>query len=119
MLGYVATLMSKHLSESHFSKNLAGIAFFQRVNNIIPLNNFLIKQALKGYRKHFPKQENRRPITIKILEGLSNVLPNIFSSVYKISLFRAAFILAFFAALRISEFVAQSKTVLLTLKHLT
>lgn len=116
-LGYVAVLMSKNLSHSHISKTLAGIAFFLKANNIVPVHNcFLIKQALKGYRKQFPKKDSRRPITLNILEDLMIILPDVCSSSYEVALFRCAFSLAFFAALRINEFVSSSRKVPSNLK---
>lgn len=51
-LGFIAVLMSD-FSASHISKTLAGISFFLKSNNIVPVHdNFLVKQALKGYRKN-------------------------------------------------------------------
>lgn len=70
---------------------------------------YFIKQTLKGYRKNFPSKDNCRLITLEILESLCHALPNICTSEYESTLFMAAFTLAFFAALRISEMVAPNK----------
>lgn len=117
LLLYVSFLMSNNSSASHISKQLAGIGFFHKFHNVTPItNHFLIRQAIKGYRKNFPILDRRRPISFDILERLVAILPSICSSPFETKLFSAAFVLAFFAALRISEFVAPSKSTVSTLK---
>lgn len=109
-LGFMATLMSSNLSASYISKTLAGVAFFLKIHNFTPFNyHFLVRQALKGYKKKFSNRDNRCPITFEILVLLVKALPNICSSYFESILFKASFILAFFGALRLSEFVAKSK----------
>lgn len=86
-----------------------GLAFLQKMYGNRPdtnNNHILIIQALKGYRKNFPNKDNCRPITVEILEALFNILPNIWLSTFKLALFRAAFVLAYFTAFRIREIVA-------------
>lgn len=118
MLCFITSLMSRNLSATHISKILAGISFCQKIQGITPVNNnFLVRQALKGYRKNFPRVDNRRPITFDILSKLIEILPAVCSSSFESTLFRAAFTLAFFAALRISEFTAASKNVNSNLKR--
>lgn len=102
--------MSDNLSASHISRNLAAIAFFQKMHGLSPVtNHFLVRQTLKGYKRKFPSVDTRRPITINILDLFFNSLPHICSSSYETSLFRTAFVLTFFAALRISEVVSSNK----------
>lgn len=110
-LCYLASCMSRGLSASYISKIFAGISFFLKLNGFPSiLDNFIIKQALKGYKKSFPRQDSRRPITPEILEKIVNIIPIICNSPYESSLFRAVFVIAFFGALRISEFVAPNKS---------
>lgn len=109
-LCYLSSLLSQNLSASYIFKKFAGISFFQKLLGLSPVNSiFLIKQTLKGYKKLFPKFDSRRPITLDILSSLFSILPRVCSSFYEATLFRAAFVIAFFAALRISEFVAPNK----------
>lgn len=99
MLCYLATLFSKNISHSGICKNLAGIAFFQKMYGITPFNkHFLVLQSLKGYRRRRPTVDGRRPLTFDILIALFNILPIICTSIFETSLFRSAFNLAFFGA---------------------
>lgn len=51
--------------------------------------------------------DDRRPITFDLLAFLFRVLPSVCFSDFESVLFQAAFSLAFFAALCLSELVAQ------------
>lgn len=111
ILAYVAISMSKCFSFSRISKSLAGISFFLKLHGSAPLNqDFMVKQSLKGYKKSTFRPDSRRPITLDILGKLFFAIPHICISDFESSLFRAAFLLAFFAALRIGEIVAPNKS---------
>lgn len=117
LLRFVSSLMANKYSFSHICKTLAGISFFFKFNNIPPLtNHFLIRQALKGYKKGSFQKDSRSPVSFNLLAKLVGILPSVCSSPFETSLFSAAFVLAFFAALRISEFVAPSKQSVANLK---
>lgn len=110
ILGFISSLMARNLSASSITRILSGISFFQKINGFPSLNHhFIVKQSLKGYRRLFPSRDCRRPITISILEKLFFAIPHVCFSSYEVLLFQAAFILAFFGALRISEFAARNK----------
>lgn len=63
-------------------------------------------EALIGYKKMNGSTDSRRPITVEILTCLYKTLPLISISEFECQLFCTAFIVAFFAALRIGELVA-------------
>lgn len=110
ILSFISSLMSRNLSATSISKTLAGISFFQKLNGFPAINShFLVTQSLKGYRKLFPDRDSRRPITLNILEKLFYAVPLVCSSPFESLLFQASFVLAFFGALRISEFTAPNK----------
>ena len=54
-------------------------------------------------RSKSKSKDSRLPITYNILKEITSVLPTICSSDYEICLFTAAFVLAFFAFLRVDE----------------
>jgi len=54
-------------------------------------------------RSNSKSKDSRLPITYNILKEITSVLPAICSSDYEIRLFTAAFVLAFFAFLRVGE----------------
>ncbi|OCT76959.1 hypothetical protein XELAEV_18032163mg [Xenopus laevis] len=61
---------------------------------------YIVKQILKGLTRKNKSVDTRKPITIELLNELINVLPEVAVNAYECILFRALFILAFFAALR-------------------
>ncbi|XP_075682273.1 uncharacterized protein LOC142651444 isoform X1 [Rhinoderma darwinii] len=110
VLKFVCSLISRRLSFASISKSLAGISFFLKLNSCPAISSlFPVKQLLKGYHRSAPVVERRRPISLDLLLKLFNVLHLVCFSNFEVCLFRTAFVLMFFAALRISELVAESK----------
>ncbi|XP_075692255.1 uncharacterized protein LOC142659722 isoform X1 [Rhinoderma darwinii] len=110
VLKFVCSLISRRLSFASISKSLAGISFFLKLNSCPAISSlFPVKQLLKGYHRSAPVVERRRPISLDLLLKLFNVLHLVCFSKFEVCLFRTAFVLMFFAALRISELVAESK----------
>ncbi|XP_041483452.1 uncharacterized protein LOC121430241 [Lytechinus variegatus] len=64
---------------------------------------------LDGCRRRHTRQDARCPITLPILTSLLEFLPHVCNHTYDVVLFRAAFLVAFFGFLRISEFTTSSK----------
>lgn len=100
--------MSKNFYFSAIRKNVAGIFQISQ--------HFLVSQSLKGYKKNFVEADSPRPMTLDMLKELCRILLEVCKDSYEVLLFRSAFILAFFAALRISEFVAANKKAVSNLK---
>lgn len=79
-------------------------SFFFKLNNLPPcLNFFLVRQSLKGYKRHNFTKDRRLPITPALLEKLCSITGQVCFSSFEAVLFRAVFSLMFFAALRVSE----------------
>lgn len=71
--------------------------------------DFLVAQALKGWRRHQVVEKNwRRPVSFAILHDLGNVLGKICRSLFEERLFRLEFSFEFFGALRVGELVSPS-----------
>lgn len=105
-MSFLCILMHNHLSHSHITKILAGISFFFKLHSLPPLNVFFsVKQALKGYRKSTFVPEKRKPISIEMLKQLCLSTGQVCHDQFEAFIFQAAFCLAFFAALRVSELV--------------
>lgn len=63
---------------------------------------------LEGFRRLNPAKDVRSPISLSCLNKLVSILPTVCTSLYEAVMFSAAFHLAFFALLRISEFTFTS-----------
>lgn len=63
---------------------------------------------LEGFRRLNPAKDVRSPISLSCFNKLVSILPTVCTSLYEAVMFSAAFHLAFFALLRISEFTFTS-----------
>lgn len=64
---------------------------------------------LEGGRKAGARPDTRQPITLNLLHKLTAALPIVLTDQYLITLFRAMFLTAFHAFLRVGEFTIRSK----------
>ncbi|XP_073476856.1 uncharacterized protein [Aquarana catesbeiana] len=112
LLYYLARKFNEGASVSVISIQLAGLAFLFKLQGQPDFTkDFWVRQALKGYRRAAVQRDSRRPVTFEILGGIVEQLRGVCSSDYEVSLFKVAFVLAFFGAFRIGELVSPSKTV--------
>lgn len=110
VLAFVCSLMQQNASFNHINKTLAGISFFLKLQNKPAINVFFsVRQALKGYRKLTFTPDDRRPISLSTLKRICLSTRVICNSEYEALLFHVAFVVMFFAALRISELVPNNK----------
>ncbi|XP_077145939.1 uncharacterized protein LOC143807851 [Ranitomeya variabilis] len=99
-------------SAAKMSQLIAGLAFGFKLRNRTDLTkSFLVRQALKGYRKGKVNKDNRRPVSFGMLEVLGEQLEGVCRTQFEVGLFRLAFSLAFFGAMRIGELVAPGKAI--------
>ncbi|XP_075128011.1 uncharacterized protein LOC142201079 [Leptodactylus fuscus] len=97
-------------SVSRMNRFMAGMAFGFRSRGVRDITkSFLVRQAIKGWRRSGGVADTRRPVSFQLLCQLGVSLDGVCSSGLEITLFRAAFSLAFFGALRIGELVSSSK----------
>ncbi|XP_069625174.1 uncharacterized protein [Ranitomeya imitator] len=67
--------------------------------------HFLVSQLLKGWRRTDKHGDNRRPISFELLVSLVKAAESVCDSKYEAALTSAAFGIAFFGAMRVSEIV--------------
>ncbi|XP_075129430.1 uncharacterized protein LOC142202939 [Leptodactylus fuscus] len=95
---------------SRMNRLMAGLAFgFKRRGMGDLTKGFLVRQALTGWRRGGSSLDTRRPVSFQLLCDIGGVLQGICTTEAEVSLFKAAFSLAFFGALRIGELVSSSK----------
>lgn len=109
-LSFVSCLIQAKLSSALVSKVLAGVSFFLKFASLPPLTSFFqVSQVLKVFRKSCPALDSRCPISDSLLVKLLAVLEVVCFSQFELLLYRAAFTVAFFGALRIGEFTAPNR----------
>ncbi|XP_044151282.1 uncharacterized protein LOC122939275 [Bufo gargarizans] len=102
-------LRSLRVSAAVAQRRLSGIAFHFKLRGWSDVTkHFVIRQALKGWRKEYVSRESRRPVSFGLLGKLISLLPQVCSSPFEVSLFSGSFSLAFFAALRVVEIGVQA-----------
>ncbi|CAN2389455.1 hypothetical protein PRIEUP_LOCUS5868, partial [Pristimantis euphronides] len=110
LLGYIGSLAAAGASVAKVDRALAGIAFgYKWRGGEDVTKHFLVRQALRGFRKGKVRKDTRRPVSFQLLGDIGGVLGNVCSSEYEVRLFRLAFSWAFFGALRVGELVSPSK----------
>lgn len=70
---------------------------------------FLVKQALKGYRRSTFVPDDRRPIGLSLLRRLCDATLGVCFSGYEALLFKVTFVLFYFGAFRVSDLLPGSK----------
>ncbi|XP_073507068.1 uncharacterized protein [Phyllobates terribilis] len=91
---------------------MAGLAFGFKIRGLPDVTKAtLVRQALKGWRKGWKVRDCRRPISYGLLLALGQLLGSVCKSPWEVKLFRLAFSLAFFGALRLVELVSPSRFV--------
>lgn len=109
---FVSRNLEQGVSVSMMDRKLTGLAFLFKLQGGTDFTkDFLVRQAIKGYRRSRKSQDTRRPLTFNNLRVVSDQLGTVCASAYEVLLFRAAFSLAFFGAFRIGELVTPSRKV--------
>ena len=107
---FIAFMSLAAYAPSTIFTHIAALSFVHKINSWPdPTQSFVIKKLREGLKRQGHHTDSRQPITYKLLGRLIDVLPSVCSSVYEISLFKAAFLVSFFGFLRVGEFTTSSK----------
>ena len=107
---FVAWLSLQHLAPATVASYVAGVGYFHKLNGWSdPTKDFVVSKLVEGCRRDCPSVDNRLPISIAVLEGICQALPQVCNSQFECTLFRAAVLSAFFGFMRIGEFAANSR----------
>lgn len=108
---FIAFLSLKGFSQKTAANYVAGIAYEHKINDMVnPVDNFIVRKMLEGFKRFRQSKDTREPITIAMLQAVSQALPWVCSNPFETALFQAAMLLGYFGFLRISEYTAKAKT---------
>lgn len=98
------------VSVTSVNRKISGLAFLFQLDGVRDVTKaFIVRKALRGYRKGRCKPDSRWPVFLGMLGVMVGTLPQICLSAFEAQLFWTAFVLAFFGALRLDELVSPSK----------
>lgn len=101
---FISFMHSHMYATSTIRTFVSAIGYVHKINGLPdPTISFTIQKAFTGLKKLRPTLDKRQPITPSILFTLLNKLPSICKTRYRLVLFRAMFLLAFFALCRVGE----------------
>lgn len=106
ILQFITRLHLKGLSASSIRSKLSAIAYWHHLHEWKnPVDNFVVRKALVGVSNLAPPISPRKgPITPALLRAIVQAIDFIGLSFYDRLLFKAIFLTAFFAFLRVSEY---------------
>ena len=105
---YIAHLADHEYRPATVSTAMSALSFVHKLRGLPdPTNTFLIHKMLKGFQKLSPNPICRLPITLGILKQLLLALPSVLNSRYAVTMYKAMFLLAFHACLRVGEITAK------------
>ena len=91
-------------SSASIATYLSAISYLHRMNKITdPTSNNLVQKTLAAIQKRNKLPDSRSPITIQILEKISQAVEKTVSSPYLKHLLRAMYLTAFFGFFRVGE----------------
>lgn len=89
---------------------MAAISYVNKLHNAEdPAQHFLVSKMIEGGRKLNQRVDTRQPITLSMLHKITASVPIILHDSFTINLFRAMFLLAFHAFLRVGEITVRSQ----------
>lgn len=111
LLWYLAHLRELGLAPKTICIHTAALTFYSCARGFPgPCQSFLARKAIEDWRQLSPRpSDSRRPVPLSMLQAAEWVLPAVCHSAFEAVLFKAAFFLAFFGALRCSELVIGSR----------
>ena len=110
VVAFIAHLSLSGKAASTISSYSAALAYYHKINGWAdPTDNFIVRKLKEGCRRQGDHADVRRPVTVPLLSRMVSALQSVCSSSFEVSLFKAAFVTAFFGFLRVGEFTAASK----------
>ncbi len=100
---YIASLVQKKLARSTIISHISAINFVHVINGWASPSTHPVLSKIIRHFNVTKVSDARKPISVDLLLRLISSLPSVYTSSYQVILFKAMFLLAFFALLRISE----------------
>lgn len=106
IVSYISYCAELGYAPSSINLYISAISFKHKIHQWFDhTQSFLVKKLLEGYKRQKTCKDNRAPITYDILKEICHHLPSVCHTHYEAKLFTAAYTLAYYGLLRVSELV--------------
>lgn len=106
---FISFCFEKGLSPATIKTYISGLSFYHKLNNWFdPAELFVVKKLLEGCHRSGKRVDNRAPVTPQMLQVICTALRSFCYNEYETIMFRAAYLVAYFGLLRVSELVHSS-----------
>lgn len=110
ILFYIGHCADSGLSYRSIMTRISSVSFVHKFRGVTDAtHDFIVKKCLLGCKNSNVSMDIRKPISLVMLHNMCDKLPDLFPTLYHVTLFKAMFMLAFYAFLRVSEFTMTSK----------
>ena len=119
---FIAHLHTKDLQHSTIKSYLSALSFIHKAGNLPdPVNTHLVRKSMIGIKNlQTVKTSMRLPITKHVLKCILSAIPYATNNPYMQCMYRALFLLTYYACLRVGEVVlADQKLHVLQIQQLT
>lgn len=114
VLLFIVNLKKSSYAARTISAKLSALAFVHKLYDFPdPTNNFLVRKTMVALHKS-SSAKIRLPISRELLHQLVNALTYVTSQVYQQKMFKAMFLLAFYAFLRVGELTNSANNLLVS-----
>ncbi|XP_071503767.1 uncharacterized protein [Diadema antillarum] len=107
---FIAYLSLNGYAAATLATYIAGLSFHLQSRGLRDVTQcFIVRRMLDGSKRGRISRDVRCPITLSILSRMLVALPHVCASSFDALLFRTAFLVAFFAFLRVGEFTVRAR----------
>lgn len=106
---YITYLFQSGYAPSTAALHISAISFEHKIRSITDTTStYSVSKMLEGFKRIRSNPDTRMPVMYDNLISICKILGRICTSSYEVTLFRAAYTLAFFGLFRVSEIVLTS-----------
>lgn len=116
---FIVFLRKCEYAPRSIAAKLSAVSMVHKLHNFPdPANNFLIKKAMRAINKT-PSTYIRLPISLQMLHQMAQNLQHTLSQIYQQRMYRAMFLLAFHAFLRVGEMTTSDNNLAISDIHIS
>ena len=109
IVAFISFMLAKRYAPTTVISYVSALSYAHKMSGLSdPCAVFAVQKVLASATKISPSVDHRLPITLSILSSLTNSLKSTTSNPYLRSLFKAMYIVSFFALMRVGEITTNT-----------